>query len=882
MQIILALLLVPLFIYAQDLPPGQMLLPEEALPEYEAKIDHARLIRDTSKSVLKLGKSVYQQNCASCHGTPNTPGSVPNALGFWDGKFQHGKDPYTMYLTLTRGWRMMAPQAMLKPREKYAVIHYIQETYLKKQNPAEYFKVNQEYLSQLPKGRDLGPAPEKRKLWEEMDYGNFLMGTFEIADTQEQKVRNYGVGATNNLAYKGIAQRLDPGPGGIAKGHTWSAFEHDTLRVAGVWRGNGFIDWRGINFDGQHAIRPRTIGEPFLECADGPGWANPETGKFEDLRFQASDGNYYGPLPKSWCQYHGLFKFNNQAVLYYQVGEVRVSEMHALSDAGTFIRHLNIGKSEKALVFRTPGKSIRANVKILTEQGRPGEQVIRLLPEQTPLQLVLLADGTESEPIPAKLKFYNILKDKLSHSPAHGGIVTQWPDILKATIVRGKQDGAFQSDEFTLPVDNPWNARLRASGLDFSPDGKSAYLCFWDGDVWKVDGIADESRKSVEWKRIAAGLFQPLGIKIRNGEVFVSCRDQIVRLVDLNGDEETDFYEAFNSDHQVTEHFHEFAMGLQTDEQGNFYYAKSARHARPQLIPHHGTLIKVMADGKSSEVLAHGFRAANGVCRNPDGTFFVTDQEGHWNPQNRINHVVPSKGKFYGNMYSYGAPKDSSDSAMEQPLCWAHKRFDRSPAELLWVESPNWGELDGKLLHFSYGQGRVEVVPHENLNGQLQGGMVRLPIADFPTGIMRGRFHPKNKHLYLCGMSAWASSQPRPGGFYRLRATGKPMHMPVSMRALKKGVEITFSDPISSNSNPQAKVSTWALKRTKNYGSPKFDEKELAVSNTSISEDGKTLRIEIPDIAPCWQMSIRYEFIGENGRKIAGEIQNTIHSLGDS
>ena len=137
-------------------------------------------------------------------------------------------------------------------------------------------------------------------------------------------------------------------------------------------------------------------------------------------------------------------------------------------------------------------------------------------------------------------------------------------------------------------------------------------------------------------------------------------------------------------------------------------------------------------------------------------------------------------------MYSYGAPKDSSDSAMEQPLCWTHKKFDRSPAELLWVESPNWGELDGKLLHLSYGHGRVEVVPHENLNGQLQGGMVRLPIADFPTGIMRGRFHPQNKHLYLCGMSAWASSQPLPGGFYRLRATGKPMHIPVSMRALKK------------------------------------------------------------------------------------------------
>ena len=26
----------------------------------------------------------------------------------------------------------------------------------------------------------------------------------------------------------------------------------------------------------------------------------------------------------------------------------------------------------------------------------------------------------------------------------------------------------------------------------------------------------------------------------------------------------------------MTEHFHEFAMGLQTDAEGNFYYAKAA------------------------------------------------------------------------------------------------------------------------------------------------------------------------------------------------------------------------------------------------------------------------------------------------------------------
>ncbi len=59
-------------------------------------------------------------------------------------------------------------------------------------------------------------------------------------------------------------------------------------------------------------------------------------------------------------------------------------------------------------------------------------------------------------------------------------------------------------------------------------------------------------------------MFQPLGVKIVDGKIYVTCRDQITRLNDLNGDGETDFYENFNNDHQVTEHFHEFAMGLQT------------------------------------------------------------------------------------------------------------------------------------------------------------------------------------------------------------------------------------------------------------------------------------------------------------------------------
>jgi hypothetical protein len=63
---------------------------------------------------------------------------------------------------------------------------------------------------------------------------------------------------------------------------------------------------------------------------------------------------------------------------------------------------------------------------------------------------------------------------------------------------------------------------------------------------------------------------------------------------------------------------------------------------------------------------------------------------------------------FYGNMYGYHNVTDSSDSAMNPPLCWITNAFDRSPAELVWVpENSAWKSLRGSLLNLSYGAGKV-------------------------------------------------------------------------------------------------------------------------------------------------------------------------------
>ena len=967
---------------ARQLQPAASLFTF-VLPEYERQLDHAGILNDLDVKAFKRGEAIYNRLCINCHGTKDQPGSLPTSLNFAKGKFKNGYEPYRMYQTLTHGFGLMAPQTWMVPQQKYDVIHYIRETYQKPHNPTQFVSIDSTYLETLPKGSTRGPAPSNIEPWSSMNYGPFLMATYEVG--------NDG----SNFAQKGIATRLDPGPGGVSRGNFWQVFDHDTLRVAAGWYNNraggkavsetaNFIDWHGINFDGQHQIHPRLTGQVQFANPSGPGWADPITGSFADVRrIQGRDQRHYGPLPRDWGRYRGLYQHGDQVVLSYAIGSTDVLEMPGvvqLGDARTvrsdqadktvaapatpiFTRSFQIGPRQQSMRLKVAtNPSGRSKLETIRVEQTPGKLLGRVAilepiepavaeKAESPAQLEYKITAAGLSPMPVgvtwelsedsslvlrlpagtePLKFvlatttvgmaYDTasLTALVTQSPLDLTRLTQggprrWMEELTTDVAIGANNGPFAVDVFSMPINNPWFAQLRLTGFDFFSDGDRLAVCSWDGDVWIVSGLlgldkSNGKNPSLKWRRFANGLFQPLGLKIVDDQVYVTCRDQIAILRDLNQDGEADFVECFNNDHQVTEHFHEFAMGLQTDGNGDFYYAKSGRHALPAVVPHHGTLLRVTKDGTRTEILATGFRAANGVCLNPDGTFVVTDQEGFWNPKNRINWVVPAKPgmppKFYGNMFGYHDVNDSSDSAMEPPLCWITNAFDRSPAELLWVTSDKWGPLQGSLLNLSYGYGKVFIVPHEHVQRPaandssadsaakgkqqmqtlVQGGMCELPLPTFPTGTMRGRFHPVDGQLYTCGMFAWAGNATQPGGFYRIRMTGQAAHVPLGLKAKREGMEITFSnplDPASASDKNRFKVRTWSLKRTAEYGSKHYDERDLEVTAVRLSEDHRTVTVVLPDLKPTWCMSIEYNLTGSKGEPVHGLIHNTIHVVND-
>jgi hypothetical protein len=869
------------------------ILPESELPEFEKNLDHQGLLEawgDRHGESLRTGEHIYNNICFNCHGNHEQEGSLPTAFKFWQDTFKVGSDPFSIYQTLTRGYGSMPPQVNLTPVEKYDLIHYIRETFLLERNPDQYFNLDSAYLASLPRGMNTGPVPREFKPWAEMDYGNFLINTYEMAGLKTPpRERSSGPAPlpdenleNANFAYKGIAVRLDQGNGGVAAGGAWMMFDHDLLRVAGAWTGEGFIDWEAILFNEKHNISPRTIGDLHFENPVVPAWANPITGSFDDPRFTARDKRKFGPLPREWAHYKGLYQYRGRVIISYTVGNAKILETFGLEkveNQQVFTRTFNISSSDRPLKMRIAPSGTA--VALLGEgailKDQEGFTVMELASAQ-PIKIKLLIAKPGVDGIEQYAKSSNLPEDL--NAFIKGG-PARYPQKLTSEIQMGEHEGPFQVDIMNPPFDSPWKNQFRLSGLDFFKDPNKGVICSTDGDVWLVEGFTKNTGK-LTWQRIASGLFQPLGIKVVKEEIFVTCRDQLVRLHDLNGDMETDFYESYNNDHQVTDHFHEFAMGLQADKEGNFYYAKSARHAREALVPQHGTLIKVSKDGLNTEIIATGFRAANGVCLNPDGTFIVTDQEGHWNPMNRINWV--KKGGFYGNMFGYNPPPDSTENGMELPLAWVERERDQSPSELLWIESKKWGELNGKLLNLSYGYGKVFVVPFEKIGDQVQGGIFELPIPRFSTGVMRGRFNPGDEQLYLCGLSAWGSTQPQLGGLYRIRKVDQPMVIPIGIKATKEGIELSFTDRLDAGSVAQVSnytVKTWDLLRSRKYGSQHYNEKTLEVKKADMDKDKKTIKLTIPDIKPTWGMEIQYQIKDDRGNSREGVVQNTIHQLGE-
>ena len=823
-----------------------------------ANLNHAGILRRVEKTHAKGGKQIFEASCVQCHGADGNTPSLATARAFGKQKLKFGADPYSMFQTLSKGNGLMAATTALSPKERYAVIGYIRNRFMKDSNP-DYRPITNEYLKSLPTGTDMGdfkPDPDR-------DYGPALAS---------QLGRDINSALTVTLGDQTIAYNLH------------------TMDQAGLWTG-GFLD-----VDQTQHKRGRGEGYSQPKGTPVPGLATWRWGHDESLGYPTDDVLPRGPLPQRWLDYRGHYLHGDRIVLSYAIDGREILEVPSAIDGKTTVRQtLRIGEGKALILAVGPHQpQISGDTTGVTVTLDKQQHWVVRIPRDNDSRLLDIVRFANADADSPKRK--NLSLERIDPAEMVAGGDLRWPQTLETVGYRGFQDGAYAVDTVSVPESTPWNTWFRTSAIDFFPDGRLAVATV-GGDVWIVSGV-DDDLMNLKWKRFAGGMYEPFGIKVVDGLIYVTCKDRLTRLHDLNNDGEADFYESFSADTDVSTYFHAFNFDLQTDSQGNFYYAKSGQYTDYKLP---GAVVKVSPDGKTRSIVCTGLRTPNGMGILPDDRLTVSDNQGTWMPASKVNLV--KLGGFYGYVQNQkggawapdGGRIDAKNvvppETFDLPLIWMPQEVDNSSGGQVYVDDSRWGPLAGRLLHTSFGQGSLFYLMTQEIGGTEQAALIKFP-HDFGTGIMRGRVNPVDGQLYLTGLNGW-NDNGRAGladnGIYRVRYTGKPLRMIEDCQVESGGLRIQFNfrvDPASATDVASYAAQQWNYKWTKNYGSDHYHpetgelgEQSVAISSVQLSEDHQSVLLKIPGLRPVNQLRLQLNVNDESGATFSEQVYWTIHHV---
>lgn len=727
----------------------------------------------------------------------------------------------------------------------------------------------------------LAPAAE---WYEKMQIGPAWSHTF--ADTFE--------GDERLAATKGLLIELDHGKRAL--------YDTETLSLVTAYEGG--VIWGGTPWTRAHGplVKLDNAETALFNNPSAPGWAGPD-GVFGDPQEEVSYALYthdgerreatgaFGPM--RGLDFHGYFRHGNDIVLDYEVHGTRILD-HVEATADGLVRHLQVAPHDRPLRARIA--DVGEGEFQLRGPGRlresDGSLILTLPPSDTSIRLTLAIGTAAPEP-----------KDLAA---LRGGGPGLWKGTVETEADTSERDAAWVVDTITLPAENPWHANMRFGAFDFL-DADRAAVSSWNGDVWIVSGLED--MEALEWKRFAAGLFEPLGLKVIDEVIHVHGRDQISRLHDLNDDGEADHFEVFNRDVFVSPNFHEYNFNLLTDDEGFLYYAKAAP-VRPGgrgfdvVLPHHGTVVKVAPDGSSSEVIATGLRAPGGMGVGPDGLITTGENEGTWQPCCKINHMPKSaRPSFFG---TEDTRQDLADAPYREPLMYLPMDVENSGSSQVWVpEGADWGMDAGEMIHLSYGKSSLYRVLEQQVGDVRQGAVVRIPV-NLGSSAMRARFHPDGS-LYVLGFRGWQTNAARECAFHRIRRGSAPVPIPDSFEITPTGVRLGFEVELDEELATDAfsySAQRWDYVRGPQYGSGEFsvDHPDLGARERALSQeshnhrqrdqieigecrlldDGMTIEVDLVGHKPSMQLKFSYDLESGDGEFLEGEVHSTVHRIPES
>ncbi len=898
-------------------------------------VDHVTLLRRLGPEAYQLGERIYSNLCVNCHGQDGKTPSLPIARAFGVGPFKFGIDPYSLYRTLSEGNGLMGAQTWMSPEERYAVIHYIREAFMK-ENVDGYEPINETYLARFP-APDRA-APVKEASVGGRDFGGALSSQLRVGEGE--RIHDYP---------SVLTVRLSPDMS--------LAYDLHRMRQAAWWEG-GFLDLSGTQHERPRGEFVPLIEGSLVEGGQGFGWVyHGEAGYGNHVQSSSSLLSPRGPLPEHLMIHRGYYLSDRGVVLSYRIEGREVIELPRAGEGFRGVVHsFRVAPGDRTLQLRvaevsqgrqpfrsvSPGRdrvwveaplSIEGGVAVSREaafdptgeqenqwvaatvRGREGLQwatdeegalILEIAASDQPRVFQLTrAVGQSAADFHSSLGAIQMITLRREPIIDPGGLragrQSRWGERISTSIEEspGEGDYPYSKDEIGLPEPNPWNAWMRTAALDFFADGTMA-VSTHGGDIWLVSDL-DSQRAS--WKRYAAGLYEPFGLKVVGDVIYITCKDRLVRLHDLNGDDEADFYESFYADWDVSMFFHAFNFDLERDAAGNFYYAKSGQYTDFRLP---GAVIRVAPDGRTSEVMATGFRTPNGLGMLPDGRVTLGDNQGNWIPASKVSLIRP--GRFYGYVNNLERPgrwapdggrldldRVPVPSTFEPPMIWMPQEVDSSCGGQVWVDDPRWGPLSGRMIHCSFGKARVFQLMVQEVGTRVQGALVKLPF-EFQAGVQRARVNPADGQLYLVGLHGWNGGWPKErglmqhGGVYRIRYNGTAAPLVLKAEVVAGGVRVELSQSVDRSrwsSEAAFSAEVWNYRWTRRYGSDQYSvldperrgRDQLVIGEVRLGPSGDSFELSMPELRPCHQLGLRLSVPTQNGGCLEEEILFTVNAI---
>ncbi len=436
------------------------------------------------------------------------------------------------------------------------------------------------------------------------------------------------------------------------------------------------------------------------------------------------------------------------------------------------------------------------------------------------------------------------------------------PSVAKPATLNADPEAsgtAYEIDDIPVPVDHPDHTPMTLSGMDFLPDG-TAMVCTLVGDVWKITGLSGDL-KSVVWKRIASGLDQPMGLILKEGILHVLTRRQLFRLEDTNHDGEIDRFARISR-----MPLPDAASGhdLRLDAGGNFIFNTNSG------------IFRLSADGTKLDRIGQGSRNPLGIGMRPDGLVLSDSSEGNL-------------GNGTCSIFESDHPENEHSIAKRKRLIHLPRGIDNSPGSRLFLNNERFGPLGKSILGVSYGTGSWYTLLRDVVDGTPQAALVPQR-GLFTSGASRVAVNPMDGSVFVAGLDGWGDYAVSEGSLHRIRYTGRRFVTPVSWRAHRNGILVTFKTGLAAEAVKPERVfvQQWNYVDSEiTYGSPEYSVKQagqighdrLIVRKSVVQPDKRSVFFEIPDLLPSMCSQVRATLTDSSGASFELDLYPTLQRL---